>query len=114
MIMVLTLHYCHPPSCIMLRLRPGSCLCVRTQELRIACAAAQLEREGGISPFISPLAQAGDAAALGNAWGIRTYACQLCVVPVNCLMLCLRCAAHGALREHIALAAAMLWRWSPC
>jgi NADH dehydrogenase [ubiquinone] 1 alpha subcomplex assembly factor 5 len=27
------------------------------QELRIACAVAQQEREGGVSPFVSPLAQ---------------------------------------------------------
>lgn len=26
-------------------------------ELRVACSLAQQEREGGISPFVSPLAQ---------------------------------------------------------
>eukprot|EP00877_Chromochloris_zofingiensis_P004341 jgi/Chrzof1/13908/Cz08g17020.t1 len=34
------------------------------QELRIACSTAQQEREGGISPFISPLAQVRDAGNL--------------------------------------------------
>lgn len=29
-----------------------------TRELRIACTIAQMEREGGISPRVSPLAQA--------------------------------------------------------
>lgn len=27
------------------------------QELRISCALAQMEREGGVSAFVSPLAQ---------------------------------------------------------
>lgn len=27
------------------------------RELRIACTVAQMEREGGISPLVSPLAQ---------------------------------------------------------
>lgn len=27
------------------------------QEMRIACTLAQTEREGGISPFVSPLVQ---------------------------------------------------------
>eukprot|EP00775_Hariotina_reticulata_P006076 gene6076-6315_t len=27
------------------------------QELRISCSLAQQEREGGVSPFVSPLAQ---------------------------------------------------------
>ena len=36
-----------------------ACLCLRPrfQELRIACALAQMEREGGVSAVISPLAQ---------------------------------------------------------
>ena len=29
------------------------------RELRIACTVAQMEREGGISPRVSPLAQVG-------------------------------------------------------
>lgn len=32
--------------------------CAITRELRIACTVAQMEREGGISPRVSPLAQA--------------------------------------------------------
>ncbi|KAL6176670.1 hypothetical protein ACLB2K_053303 [Fragaria x ananassa] len=35
-----------------------------TRELRIACTVAQMEREGGISPRISPLAQVRDAGNL--------------------------------------------------
>ncbi|PNX90918.1 Sam-dependent methyltransferase, partial [Trifolium pratense] len=34
------------------------------KELRIACTVAQMEREGGISPRISPLAQVRDAGNL--------------------------------------------------
>uniref|UniRef100_A0A803NJ30 Methyltransferase n=2 Tax=Cannabis sativa TaxID=3483 RepID=A0A803NJ30_CANSA len=34
------------------------------RELRIACTVAQMEREGGISPRISPLAQVRDAGNL--------------------------------------------------
>ncbi|GBF91973.1 methyltransferase [Raphidocelis subcapitata] len=34
------------------------------QELRIACAVAQQERQGGVSPFVSPLAQVRDAGNL--------------------------------------------------
>ncbi|KAI3963077.1 hypothetical protein MKW92_040815 [Papaver armeniacum] len=34
------------------------------KELRIACTAAQIEREGGISPRLSPLAQVRDAGNL--------------------------------------------------
>eukprot|EP00268_Persea_americana_P013945 TRINITY_DN16178_c0_g1_i11.p2 TRINITY_DN16178_c0_g1~~TRINITY_DN16178_c0_g1_i11.p2 ORF type:complete len:162 (-),score=42.38 TRINITY_DN16178_c0_g1_i11:456-941(-) len=34
------------------------------RELRIACTIAQMEREGGISPRISPLAQVRDAGNL--------------------------------------------------
>ncbi|EEF34362.1 putative methyltransferase At1g22800, mitochondrial [Ricinus communis] len=34
------------------------------KELRIACTAAQIEREGGISPRVSPLAQVRDAGNL--------------------------------------------------
>lgn len=30
---------------------------VMDRELRIACTVAQMEREGGISPHLSPLAQ---------------------------------------------------------
>lgn len=33
-------------------------ICAVTRELRIACTLAQMEREGGISPRVSPLAQA--------------------------------------------------------
>jgi len=33
-------------------------ICAATRELRIACTLAQMEREGGISPRVSPLAQA--------------------------------------------------------
>lgn len=33
-------------------------ICAATRELRIACTVAQMEREGGISPRASPLAQA--------------------------------------------------------
>jgi NADH dehydrogenase [ubiquinone] 1 alpha subcomplex assembly factor 5 len=32
------------------------------QELRIACSLAQQEREGGVSAFVSPLAQVSEAA----------------------------------------------------
>lgn len=32
-------------------------ICAAIRELRIACTIAQMEREGGISPRISPLAQ---------------------------------------------------------
>jgi len=32
-------------------------ICATIRELRIACTIAQMEREGGISPRISPLAQ---------------------------------------------------------
>jgi hypothetical protein len=39
------------------------------QELRIACAVAQQEREGGISPFVSPLAQVWGRAAWGSLEG---------------------------------------------
>ncbi|GAY33838.1 hypothetical protein CUMW_276150, partial [Citrus unshiu] len=35
-----------------------------TRELRIACTVAQMEREGGISPRVSPLAQVRDAGNL--------------------------------------------------
>ena len=44
------------------------------QELRIACSVAQQEREGGVSPRVSPLAQASRAldpllyTALAGAW----------------------------------------------
>lgn len=34
------------------------------RELRIACTVAQMEREGGISPRVSPLAQVRDAGNL--------------------------------------------------
>uniref|UniRef100_A0A2C9U301 Methyltransferase type 11 domain-containing protein n=1 Tax=Manihot esculenta TaxID=3983 RepID=A0A2C9U301_MANES len=34
------------------------------KELRIACTVAQMEREGGISPLVSPLAQVRDAGNL--------------------------------------------------
>ncbi|XP_058097643.1 putative methyltransferase At1g22800, mitochondrial isoform X3 [Magnolia sinica] len=37
---------------------------IKERELRIACTIAQLEREGGISPRISPLAQVRDAGNL--------------------------------------------------
>ncbi|XP_034224242.1 putative methyltransferase At1g22800, mitochondrial isoform X3 [Prunus dulcis] len=37
---------------------------VKERELRIACTVAQMEREGGISPRISPLAQVRDAGNL--------------------------------------------------
>jgi len=33
-------------------------ICFGARELRIACTLAQMEREGGISPRVSPLAQA--------------------------------------------------------
>lgn len=33
-------------------------ICAIPRELRIACTVAQMEREGGISPRVSPLAQA--------------------------------------------------------
>lgn len=33
-------------------------ICAVSRELRIACTMAQMEREGGISPRVSPLAQA--------------------------------------------------------
>ena len=39
--------------------------CAITRELRIACTLAQMEREGGISPRVSPLAQACVIAKLG-------------------------------------------------
>lgn len=32
-------------------------ICAAIRELRIACTVAQMEREGGISPRVSPLAQ---------------------------------------------------------
>ena len=38
------------------------------QELRIACAVAQQEREGGVSPFVSPLAQVGARAGARGAF----------------------------------------------
>jgi hypothetical protein len=44
---------------------PGPCSCrlperrTLAQELRIACSLAQQEREGGVSAFVSPLAQVG-------------------------------------------------------
>jgi hypothetical protein len=53
----------HPFTAV--HLLPGPFPC---QELRIACAAAQLEREGGISPFISPLAQVGDSCISSHHW----------------------------------------------
>ncbi|CAN6543007.1 unnamed protein product [Malus baccata var. baccata] len=37
---------------------------VKERELRIACTVAQMEREGGISPRVSPLAQVRDAGNL--------------------------------------------------
>jgi NADH dehydrogenase [ubiquinone] 1 alpha subcomplex assembly factor 5 len=37
---------------------------ITLQEPRIACTAAQLEREGGVSPVVSPLAQVRDAGNL--------------------------------------------------
>ncbi|BBN07876.1 NADH dehydrogenase [ubiquinone] 1 alpha subcomplex assembly factor 5 [Marchantia polymorpha subsp. ruderalis] len=40
------------------------------KELRIACTVAQLEREGGISPRISPLAQVRDAGNLLQRAGL--------------------------------------------
>ncbi|CAM6099122.1 unnamed protein product [Calypogeia fissa] len=40
------------------------------RELRIACTLAQLEREGGISPRISPLAQVRDAGNLLQRAGL--------------------------------------------
>ncbi|KAJ7539000.1 hypothetical protein O6H91_11G072200 [Diphasiastrum complanatum] len=40
------------------------------RELRIACTAAQLEREGGVSPRISPLAQVRDAGNLLTRAGL--------------------------------------------
>lgn len=36
------------------------------RELRIACTVAQMEREGGISPRVSPLAQARVTEKLVN------------------------------------------------
>lgn len=39
-------------------------ICAAIRELRIACTIAQMEREGGISPRISPLAQVRDAGNL--------------------------------------------------
>ncbi len=44
------------------------------QELRIACSVAQQEREGGVSPFVSPLAQVrggGGGPGLTPAWRVR-------------------------------------------
>lgn len=58
------------------------------QELRIACAVAQQEREGGVSAFVSPLAQVRRlarrggvklrgacrrAAVWGAGWGLRRH-----------------------------------------
>lgn len=40
------------------------------QELRIACAVAQQEREGGVSAFVSPLAQVRDAGNLLTRAGL--------------------------------------------
>ncbi|XP_077249713.1 S-adenosyl-L-methionine-dependent methyltransferases superfamily protein isoform X3 [Tasmannia lanceolata] len=37
---------------------------IKERELRVACTLAQMEREGGISPRISPLAQVRDAGNL--------------------------------------------------
>lgn len=48
------------------------------QELRIACSVAQMEREGGISPFISPLAQVRQSNTC------RKAALALCVPPTFC------------------------------
>lgn len=47
------------------------------QELRIACTVAQQEREGGVSPRISPLAQVGPAwhASFSDTLAYARLAC---------------------------------------
>lgn len=41
------------------------CVCC-LQELRIACSLAQQEREGGVSAFVSPMAQVSSASGFGS------------------------------------------------
>ncbi|MEW5300865.1 MAG: hypothetical protein WDW36_003763 [Sanguina aurantia] len=47
------------------------------QELRISCALAQMEREGGVSAFVSPLAQVRDAGNLLTRAGLAMPAVDL-------------------------------------
>jgi hypothetical protein len=44
-------------------------MCTRSQELRISCALAQMERLGGVSPVVSPLAQVWEVW-MGSVGGV--------------------------------------------
>ncbi|KAK9205111.1 hypothetical protein WN943_015378 [Citrus x changshan-huyou] len=52
------------PSCKNNHAEEKIVICTLWWELRIACTVVQMEREGGISPRVSPLAQVRDAGNL--------------------------------------------------
>ncbi|KAF8066190.1 methyltransferase [Scenedesmus sp. PABB004] len=98
------------------------------QELRISCSLAQQEREGGVSPFVSPLAQVRDAGNL-----LTRAALALPTVDVDTFVMrysgaaalvshlrlmaegaALRVASRGALRRDTALAAAAAYQALYC
>ena len=53
------------------------------QELRIACTVAQQEREGGVSPRTSPLAQVRDAGNLLTRAGLAIPTVDVDEIAVN-------------------------------
>ncbi|EFN57644.1 hypothetical protein CHLNCDRAFT_142766 [Chlorella variabilis] len=53
------------------------------QELRIACTVAQQEREGGVSPRVSPLAQVRDAGNLLTRAGLAIPAVDVDEIQVH-------------------------------
>lgn len=60
------------------------------QELRIACTLAQQEREGGVAPRLSPLAQVRDAGNLLTRAGLTIPA-----VDVDDIQVQYRCGRGG-------------------
>lgn len=72
------------------------------QELRIACSVAQQEREGGVSPCVSPLAQVRDAGNLLTRAGLSIPAVDVDEIQVHYrdavqLVEHLRCEGGGCL-----------------
>lgn len=59
------------------------------QEMRIACSVAEMEREGGVSPRVSPLARVRDAGSL-----LTSAAFALPVVDVDTISIRYKTAAH--------------------
>lgn len=72
-------------SCFSVRLPPPPLAAPPAQELRIACTVAQQEREGGVSPRVSPLAQVTGWMHLCQRCGARHRRGRGVICALSCL-----------------------------